>query len=690
MRSLLRRMFQRPAANAPHAVAGHEHPESASATAPAVLRMPRDRRVYGGPDARSLERLRRDLPALCDATVHEAERVLAHEFRLLGTGPFVPIDAQRATRPDGYRPIDWVLDARAGCRFPSGFPYKTWNPDTMRPAPDADIKLPWELARCQHLPCLAQAWQLTGDVRFAREIADQIDDFMEANPVGSGVNWLCTMDVAIRAFNWAVALDLAGGCAELQGDVGLRAYGALFDHGAFIFANLENHYEVTSNHFLSNVVGLYCLSAVFGDAPEALRWNEFCRSALEQEMRVQVLPDGADFESSVPYHRLVAELFLGAARLAERVSAPLSDSYLATLGRMIDFVVGVMRPDGLMPQLGDADDGRLHVFTRYGSWQPQDARHLLGPAGMLLGRNDLIDVGGIESLWEAAWWGYDVSGESPVVRSPEDHATLYPDAGIAVVRSGGCYLAVTNGIVGTKGFGNHKHNDQLGFEFHAHGRALLVDPGSHVYTCDPESRNLFRSTGVHNTLQIDGVEQNEFRPEWLFRMFEKADPEHLGFAAAERFVEYRGRHKGYARLPHPVIHERTLRVFPGVSTLLVVDRLVGSGPHTLRWHFHLAPRVEVVRIAADGVRIRSSGVDYEILPVPELPFLQAEGWYSPSYGVRDRCVVLDASTEVPIDGDRVQGFIVRPCRATPADAWTAIVAGLRGGCMPDQLPELSA
>ena len=34
-------------------------------------------------------------------------------------------------------------------------------------------------------------------------------------------------------------------------------------------------------------------------------------------MRVQVLPDGADYESSVPYHRLVAELFLAGDRLAQ-------------------------------------------------------------------------------------------------------------------------------------------------------------------------------------------------------------------------------------------------------------------------------------------------------------------------------------------------------------------------------------
>ena len=77
----------------------------------------------------------------------------------------------------------------------------------------ADIKLPWELARCQHWPLLGQAYRLTGDDRFAAEIARELRDFMEANPIGIGVNWTCTMDVALRAANWAIALELIRPCA---------------------------------------------------------------------------------------------------------------------------------------------------------------------------------------------------------------------------------------------------------------------------------------------------------------------------------------------------------------------------------------------------------------------------------------------------------------------------------------------
>ncbi len=48
---------------------------------------------------------------------------------------------------------------------------------------------------------------------------------------------------------------------------------------------------------------------------------------------MQVLPDGADFESSVPYHRLVTELFLGAARLADYRGAPLPPRHARSSAR---------------------------------------------------------------------------------------------------------------------------------------------------------------------------------------------------------------------------------------------------------------------------------------------------------------------------------------------------------------------
>ena len=277
------------------------------------------------------------------------------------------------------------------------------------------------------------------------------------------------MDVGLRAVSWVVALDLIRGSQSLDDAFWSRAYAALFDHGLFTRGNLENTYEVTSNHFLSNVVGLWFMAAMFDDVDEGRAWSAFARESLETEINVQVLPDGADFESSVPYHRLVAELFLGSARLADHRGQPLSPHYRSRVHDMVGYLAAVTRPDGLMPQSGDADDGRLHVFGD-ATATPQDARHLFGPASVMCSCDEWMSIGGPAARWEVAWWGLGTP-DTTSTTVPAVHQ-LFPDAGHAVVRDGGLYLLITNGIVGTKGFGNHKHNDQLAFEYHAGGRAV--------------------------------------------------------------------------------------------------------------------------------------------------------------------------------------------------------------------------
>ena len=592
--------------------------------------------TYAGMTDDDLVRVRAALPQWVDDVIAAAGRSVAHEFNLLGSGPFVPVDPERPAH-GGYRPIDWYLDPVRQLRFPRGVHHKAWKLYEMRPG-NADVKYPWELARCQHWVTLGQAYRLTGDEQYAREIAAQLDDFVEVNPVGVGINWTCTMDVGLRAVSWVIALDLVRG-SRLDTAFWARASAALFDHGLFIKGNLENTYEVTSNHFLSNVVGLWFLAAMFDDLDAAREWRTFARESLETEINVQVLPDGADFESSVPYHRLVTELFLGSSRLADVRGEPLSDHYRSRVCDMVTYLADVTRPDGLMPQSGDADDGRLHVMSGLGTATPQDARHLLGPASQMFERDDWAAIGGDSGSWEATWWGLGVAPASATTYPAVGR--LYPDAGHAVVRDGSNYLLVTNSIVGTKGFGNHKHNDQLGFEYHA-GGPVVVDPGSYVYTSDPGERNLFRGTAYHSTLMIDGVEQNEFNPEWLFRTFEHARAEHVSFAVEGGVARYRGRHVGYTRLPHPVTHERAFTYEARTGRLVIEDVLTGAGEHDLQWRFHLAPGV-IARLDGQTCAMTGPGVAVRLVLPPGLSAAIVEAWYSPSYGRRVPCTALTLS-----------------------------------------------
>ena len=590
-------------------------------------------------------------PQRAAETIVGADRVMRHEFNLLGSGPFVPIDPDRSSSD---RRIDWNLDPIRRARFARGVPHKQWNMETMRPA-GADVKLPWELGRCQHLVPLGQAYRLTSDPRYALEVFSQIEDFAAANPTGMGVQWICTMDVAIRAANWTLALALVRACEAIDATRWMNAYRVLFDHGVFIENNLENTYEVTSNHFLSNIVGLQFLAAAFAELPSGSRWRTQTREWLEQEMRAQVLDDGADYESSIPYHRLVTELFLSAGHLAAFRGEPLSDRYTSRLRAMCDYLAAVLRPDGLMPQVGDADDGRLHIFSSYGEWQPQDARHLLAPAAAFFGVDRWRALAGHDNGWEAAWWGFGVPAERTSQSFPPAPLEHFPHAGVTVFRTSRTYLLVTNGIVGTNGFGNHKHNDQLSFEYHVDGVPVVVDPGTGVYTSDPAIRNRFRGTASHNTAMIDGVEQNDIRFEWLFRMFETSRPEHVRVDEAPGALEYEGRHHGYERLPSPVTHARRVTLERSSEHLHVADTFVGTGRHSLSWRFQCAPGA-VVTVGAEGVEIAAPSVRVR-LSVPDAVRVEVEdAWYSPSYGVMLPARAIGLRTDIELNGSATFAF----------------------------------
>lgn len=614
--------------------------------------------VFFGPSEAALARLRTDpvFAPMRASTRAAAERALAREFDLLGSGPFRPVDPDRPTPQGGPAPIDWHLDPVRGVRFPGAAPVARWA-EATRALPRADIKYPWELARCQHFMALAQAWLLDGERRFADAIVEQIADFREANPPGFGPNWVCAMDVAIRAANWALALRLA---PPPPGPAADRAREALIEQAAFVRDNLEDKYEVTSNHYLANLLGLSVVGAALADDPRGRAWRGFARAAIRKEMDVQVLPDGADFESSVPYHRLVCEMFAAAACQDRFEGAP-DSGFEARLEAMFDYHASMLRPDGRMVQIGDADDGRLVVAT-WDARDPQDGRHLLGPARFLFPTRFADWPLRAEELWEAAWWGFDIGHAAPDAPAPPPPvARDFADAGHGVFRAGGDYLAISNGPVGTKGFGNHKHCDQLSFEFHLEGVALIADPGSFAYTGDPEARNAFRATAAHSTARVDGLEQNEFRPEWLFRMFAGAPPERAEFQATDELWRWRGAHAGYARLSDPVRHAREFRFVRRARALFVRDEFDAQEAHALAWRFALAPAVRVWSVNGACAFLAAGG---RLFVLASLDGLAAEAGpgigYSPSYGVRLPASRVDFADSLRRDGPRVRRFALAP------------------------------
>jgi uncharacterized heparinase superfamily protein len=534
--------------------------------------------------------IRKASPGIKIRTVTAADQVCDHVFDLLGSGS-TPLGEQ----------IDWHVDFKTGHRFD---PEKYYADVRSAPYPGGyDIKVPWELSRCQHFAWLGQAYWFTEDEKYVREFVAQVSDWIEHNPPQFGVNWACAMDVAIRAVNWLWGYYFFKESAALKDKFLLAFFKSMLAHGRHIMNNLEWSDALTSNHYLSDIVGLVYLGVLLPEFKEAPHWREFGLQELEKEMFKQVYADGVDFEASTSYHRLVTEMFLSATILARLNGHTFSPAYMERLEKMVEFVMYLTKPDGTVPLIGDNDNGRLHRLKVWEAPEREwvDHRYLLAIGAVLFEREDFALAAG--NQWEEAIWllgkraitfrdRLEVSGSNVSLTLK---SRGFSDAGIYILRDQDLYMAITTGAAGQNGRGGHAHSDALSFELCVDRVTWIVDPGMVVYTADYDMRNRFRSTAFHNTVQVDGEDVNLFNPRKLFSMDKVNEATVLKWADKSTEVVFEAEHRGYSRFEAPVIHRRRIRLDKSNREWLLRDLFLGEGRHKLEFFLHLAPDVCVIK-----------------------------------------------------------------------------------------------
>jgi len=576
--------------------------------------------------------------------VAEADRICEHIFDLLGSGPY-----------QFGETLDWHLDFKSGHQFAPNTYYKRIHP-AIYPG-GYDIKVPWELSRCQHFVRLGQAYQIARDEKYAREFVAQVEDWIESNPWHYGVNWNCSMEVALRAINWLWGLAFFIGSSQVHDHFIVKIAQSLYLHAEHILDNLEKNQEscYAGNHYLSNLVGLIYLGIGCPFFTRAQDWLSFGVGELSEAITRQVWPDGVDFESSISYHRLVTELVLSAVWLCQQNLIDIPGVILDRLEKMLEFIQYYTKPDGTVPNIGDQDNGRVH---RLGVWQEPghewlDHRYLVKIGKISLGYDaaDWLSDGG---CGEAIWWlgeeGLPPSQEVDVQASLTSRT--FTEGGFYFMRHDNLYLALRAAENGTCGLGGHTHNDVFSFELFANDKTFIVDPGTYTYTDDVTIRNLFRSGRYHNALVVDGKEINRIPEQEAFRLENDVRVEILSWESNPHYDYFCAEHSGYAHLNSPVVYRRSILFDKKAGYWLIRDQALGSGLHKLALNFHWMP-MGLIRDLSDGALFFSTCAERTNLAVwfrgqnPETLTLE-DGWVSRNYGSRMKAPVLRWGIEVEL------------------------------------------
>lgn len=524
-------------------------------------------------------------PEHANEVCERADRVLGGELFLFGAWR---AHARGELEP-GIAAIDWARDPISGRYTPD-----LKSSEIDRDAPGRDTRAVWEAGRLAHLVWLAQAHLLAsmpgaeharGSQQpglYARALTLHVRDFLATQPVNLGIHWTCAMEASLRAMNLAIALSLVRDEPSFDAPFWTEAATFLIDHLRFVDEHLEDAQAVPGNHLLCDLAGLAVVSLLFPELPGAVEGRADALDAYAKELLTQSTVDGLSFESSLPYHRFVTELSMLVESVARRQGLTLGPAALSRLWLMCDVVQAATLTDGKLVALGDDDSSRALPFTLR---DPRDGAHIAPLKAALGGGGSAAPVP--EVLWVAG-----VSGLRRLERAVEAPVPAsFAASGLAVLRDGQRSASLWAGANGQMGLGGHAHNDKLSCEVVLAGRRLTVDPGCPVYFADLTERDLYRSTGVHPTVRVDGLEQSEIPQGRPFVL-----PDTARASLIEQSLRTAvGEHRAYARLRPAVTHRREVSLPRGVEAVLVTDRLLGEGEHVCEVQWPMPTREVVMR-----------------------------------------------------------------------------------------------
>lgn len=570
----------------------------------------------------------------------EAARIAAGEVRLFATS-FYPVG----------RVPTWNRCPLTGVQAPAVPSHAISLTDR---AQVGDIKFVWELNRHLHWVALAQAHALGTGPEPLQVLGEQLRAWLQQCPPDTGPNWTSSLEYALRLINWAVVWQLIDGersslFAGPDGQALLRDWMASIQHHVLAIAEHYSRHSSANNHLIGELAGVFVGAQTWPCWPRVRALGERARRELEQQIVLQTTEDGVNREQAFEYAAFVYDFFAVAERCAAVAGRPLSAAYLDRMAAMCCFIRSVMDAGGHVPQVGDADGAqvlRLHPDGAHAGFAA-----MLHKGALLFGRPDWVQGLQAQGRQEAQWFYAGL--ERPAAQTQRQPGLAFPEGGYQLFESAPGTAHEIKGLVdvgplGYLGIAAHGHADALQLCLSVGGRPLLVDPGTYSYRAEREWRDYFRSTRAHNTVCVDELDQavSGGRFMWVRHMRASVHTVERGPMGQ---LTLEASHDGYQRLASPVKHGRRVNFDPQASRIVLLDRIESSEPHTLDWHWHIAPGWSVQTLE-HGFSLRGHGaevlVSIEGTQVGEGSVHQGEelpaplGWYSEVYACKQPCTVL--------------------------------------------------
>lgn len=443
--------------------------------------------------------------------------------------------------------------------------------------PDGDREFLWQFNRHRFLLCLAQAYHLTGDEKYAAHFVRLMTDWIVRAEEGENKDlgpWR-TLETGLRAETWLRALALLEKAPGMEEDFIRKVEACLKAHAVRLLDHFALH-KYISNWGVLESSGLLLLSFALEEDAFRERCRQASLSRLALAAQTQVLGDGAQWEQSPMYHNEVYQCFRSALYYGGRAGAALPDIIGETVGRMAWADAAWMKPDHTQFCQGDSDATDLRDQITAGAFVLQDK-------GLKAFGYSCLDF---ESAWQ---FGYEAClsyEKMPVLEKGEPSAQLEV-SGNYYLRSGWEEDAnLLHFHCGDTG-GGHGHGDKLHVDLVIGGEDVLTDSGRYTYVDGPE-RYALKEPGAHNVVLVDGRPFTRCETSWIYRQLCTCFKQQ--YVTHERGAYVEGSHLGYQDAGI-LTNRRVIWIKPDIYVL--ADSFYGTGQHTYEALFHFDRRGSV-------------------------------------------------------------------------------------------------
>lgn len=438
--------------------------------------------------------------------------------------------------------------------------------------PGEDCEWTVMLSRHRYTVCLAQAYALTGQQRYLDAFVDIITSFIVNAPLeGSEETYTWrTIDSGIRCSNWIWALHILEEVTELPALFLLLIRESLGKHIQY----LVDSYDATL--FMSNwgvLANSGALTACFylqnngcGDYESQI---QILLERLEEEIQVQVLPDGWQWEQSPMYHHEVLWCYLEDILLLRENQREASPIILEKTKSMCYATLYFTKPNHHQWMRCDSDDTDVRDILTLGAF-------LFSDGHLKYGAYEKLDF---DNLWRLGGDLDEVYQQISAI-TPDRQSVAMETSGNYVMRTSwqedASMLAFKCGHLGS----GHGHADLLHMDLFAHGEDVLIDSGRYTYV-NGKDRLDFKSQLAHNTITIDHKPFTECPASWRFGRVAK--PIKGSVYDDPHYYYVSGSHLGYIQ-DGLFLRRQIVVIKPDI--FILCDSLYGSGQHECTQKFH--------------------------------------------------------------------------------------------------------